>query len=251
VLDESQFDDLIGTVTRFVARYRLPCYTAGAAPVTLRQNYVFVPNDGRKVMSSGTVDVADTRRRADLACLTHIDSKRKPDYPLYAREHEGQGKFLVSLRFDAPDRAPEVEWLADAPDYSLHLAVKRYIEGLRLPCLHDGPITFSHFFIFRLDGGSRTTLRDMTLQRFVQAAKDLPLPAYFDFSTMACPFDVRINYMRPYKDNLVRELENSNPARKPLLDWLSKLTFNLRKNDSLKVIGDEFTLSVPCGTLNL
>lgn len=40
-------------------------------------------------------------------------------------------------------------------------------------------------------------------------------------------------------------------ARRPFLDWLEGLTLDLKPQQQALVLGDEFTLTVPCGTLDL
>ena len=117
--------------------------------------------------------------------------------------------------------------------------------------MKDGPISASQLYSFVVYGGTRTTLKDMPLKTFVGGAKDFAVPAYFDFNTMDCPFDVRIEYFRPYEFNRVHELERSVAARKPFLDWLSTVTLRLNEDDNNAVVGDSLDVRVSCGQLDL
>jgi hypothetical protein len=68
---------------------------------------------------------------------------------------------------------------------------------------------------------------------------------------MACPFELRITYKQPWGKNLVDELNQSNPERAPLMDWLSGIVLNLDDEDGLAVLGDKFNVSIPCGNIDL
>lgn len=247
ITDDGGWGELRSAVTAHVKRFRLPCMHKDDKQVILRQSYVFIPNDGRKVMSSGFEDAADKERRAQLACISHIDAMTKPIYPYTAT----QGNFLLNLRFEAPDQSPSLEWLAASNSPILRGALTQYAQGLRMPCLKNGPVTAQKLFKFQIEDGSRALIRDMTLVAFLRAASDIPKPVYFDFDRMSCPFDLRINYYRPFKNNHIAEIETSNPARLPLIKWLSKMTLQLNEKLSLDVLGDEFTVTVPCGQLDL
>jgi hypothetical protein len=117
--------------------------------------------------------------------------------------------------------------------------------------LHDGPIYATQQYIFRVDGGDRTLLKDMTLRQLVSASKSIPRPAFFNFKNMACPFQLQIKYYQPFAKNSVSELETANPARKPFIDWVTQVRLNLSEEDSLGILGETFVLSVSCGRLDL
>jgi hypothetical protein len=68
---------------------------------------------------------------------------------------------------------------------------------------------------------------------------------------MGCPFDLRLSYYRPHRRNVVSELENTNPARAAFMDWLSMVTLNLDSANNTAILGDQITVSVPCGKLDL
>jgi hypothetical protein len=60
-----------------------------------------------------------------------------------------------------------------------------------------------------------------------------------------------VQYLRPHLSNHVKELDSSRPERRPFLDWLSRVTLNLNEKTNTAVLGDTFTVHVPCGTLSL
>lgn len=251
VTDDTAYYEMIRAVERYVVRFRMPCMEVGDPPVTIRQSYVFQPNDGRKVMVSETLDAADEARHSQLACITHVNPGSIPDYPKFSRRNGEQGKFFVEMRFTASDTSPELKLLAASKSPLLRASVEKYVEGYRMSCLKSEPLTVKQLIYFELSYAERYILKDSTLKTLIRSAREVPQPAYFDFNTMGCPFDLRMKYFRPYSTNSVKELENSNPARAPLLNWLSMVTLKLREDDNIANLGNEFTVTIPCGKLNL
>lgn len=252
-LTNPNVDEDFADATKTYARgYRLPCLKEGAPAVTLTQEYFFDPNDGRRVMNSQLKDAADEERQKKLECVTRIDHETKMMYPFNAAQLKQSGKFLAELTFTDPDKAPEIKWLAESKGSSMKRAAEEFAAGYRLPCVGQEPIKATMIFTFILpDVTESTVFEDMSLKQFVVLSKDAPRPAYFDLNTMACPFDVRIGYMRPYTENKVREIETTNPARKPLLEWLAKISLDLTPKQSLSVLGESFNLHIPCGKVDL
>jgi hypothetical protein len=252
VMSKLAFDDLIDVVKKRVSRFRVPCMGAHDAPVTLSQDYVFDPDSHGKTMVSAPEDLANAEKKKQLACLTHTVPGSAPIYPRgQTGDSVNQGRFLVDMRFFAPDKAPEIKWLAASRNIRFKRAIEKYAEGLRLPCLQNGPIDATQLYDFRMDGGERTLLKDMTLRTLVSTSRSIPRPAFFDFKSMACPFELKIGYRQPFMTNAVEEAEPTNPARKPFIDWLKQVRLNLSEDDSLGVLGDSFFLSVPCGKLDI
>ncbi len=247
----ASYAELESAVERFAKHYRVPCMGANDAPVILRQRYVFVPNDGRKVVPSAPTDAADGARRAQLTCIVNRAGVARPSYPSSALRTGAEEKMMLRLRFGAPDLAPQLTWLTPPKHSDLRMSVEEYVSQLRMPCLNNGPIEMDEVFVFVIDGSARMVLRDMSLIELLRASKDYVVPAYFDFNAMACPFDVRLTYMRPYSPNFVGELDSSNPARKPLLEWMRNLTLATSESTQRKVLGDSMTVTIPCGKLDL
>jgi hypothetical protein len=120
-----------------------------------------------------------------------------------------------------------------------------------VPCLKNGPLELDQIFSFQIAGNSRYLLRDTTLMTLLASAKSYAKPAFFDLNKMSCPFELRIKYIQPWRKNYVAELNQSNPARAPLLNWLAGITLNLSEQQNLAVLGDQFNLEIPCGIIDL
>lgn len=249
--DENVNEELVDSVQDYVKDYRLPCLRKGGPAITLRQEFLFEPNDGRKVMSTTPDDDDDTLRKSFIACIQTGEAKKALHYPAISESRAKQGNFLVNLTFSSPTEAPEVQWLAETYEPAMHDVILDYVKELRMPCLQKGPVNVSYYFRFMLEGGDSTVFKDMPLVKFLRAAKSFPRPAYFDMTSMACPFDLRITYRQPYVSNVVSELETTNANRKPLIDWLAKIALDIPERKANQLLGDTFTLSVPCGAIDL
>jgi hypothetical protein len=248
-LGPATFTGLTDAVKAHVQKFRVPCLPAGAEPARIILTFDFIPNDGRKVMAWSAVDAPDPAKVQLHQCVTRIAGPERPDYPMRAREQDSQGTFLVRLTFASATAAPEVTIVDGPRDFALRDSLKRFSADYRLPCMTDGPVSLTRFFTFKLEGSARTFVKDLTLQQFLGAVTGLPQQVYFDTSKMGCPFDVRVEHRQPYYGNWVGELGDANPARKPLLDWISSL--QLRVTPPHRILGDEFTVSVPCAIIDL
>lgn len=246
---------LVDAVRAHVRRFRVPCMAANDPTVLIRQDYVFVPNDGRKVVTTTPTDPLQAARGDFWACLSHVDGEKKPDYPYRALvpggKAEEQGNVYVSLKFLAPDQPPVLTLLTAVPGRALRGAVAQYANGLRLPCMGAEPVAFSVLYTFQIVDGSRLLLPDLSLKALLAAASNLRGGVYFDLNALGCPFDVRLTYFRPHGPNTLRQLEPAMPARQAFLDWLCGLTLNLPERANTSVLGQTITVQVPCGTVNL
>lgn len=250
VLDRLVERELIGVVKEHVEQLRVPCMQRGTQAVRLRMDFVFRPNDGRKVITKAPIDLDDERREALGKCLRHVDGRDLPEYPVEHLQAGKQGKVYVRLTFVDKDLPPRLEAIASS-DSRFLWRVTKYAEGLRLPCLDREPLSWTRLYSFTLLGGERTLLQDTTLSKLLAHATLPKTPVHFDFGDMQCPFDLRVTYRRPFDRNSVKQVETDNPARQPLMDWLGDLQLNISGDVSLRVLGDIFNLSVPCGTLDL
>ena len=253
VLDEDSqnLSKLEDSVREHVKYLRVPCMPSGSAAVVLLRDYVFVPNDGRKVVASQARDAADAARSEQLACITHLMGLKHPDYPILARQAEWQGNVYMRVRFEAPDQPPKFEVLAAPRRGVLELAVREYIEQLRLPCLVSAPVEITQLYQFKIEDGARTVLKDLSLKQLVGGARDVPRGVYFDLNQMQCPFNLRLDYFRPHSLNVVRELDTTHPARQAFMDWLSQITLNFQPERNTELLGQSITVEVPCGTVDL
>lgn len=241
----------VDAVQDHVQSWRVPCMADAGPPTRLQIDFDFVPNDGRKVMASGPHDTAQQDRRRQLACLTHVDGEAKPTYPAIAQGQGEQGHFVYRMVFSAPDQPPATTLLAYNGPRSLSHATEHFQRGLRLPCLQGAPVSSLQVYNFKIEGGSRDVLRDMSLLELLQSTVNVPQPAYFDLQTMGCPFALRLTYYQPHASNTVQQLDNTHPARQALMDWLSRFQLRLPERLNTSLVGQSATVSVPCGTIDL
>lgn len=236
-------------VLAHVRNYRLPCMSAGATPVVATQEFRFTL-DGRKVFYGGLRDTPAANRSA--SCLVGDDAQ--PEYPRNLRGERPQGNVIVALSFFDPSEAPKVEVLTDAGSAVLRRAVLAAVERYRLPCLPASarPYKAMRTFTFRLEGARQYTLKDLTLQQFVDGMDKLEQQRVrFDFSTMNCPFEVRLRLYQPFAKNSVGEVERSDPNRREFIEWLKGLALKLPDEAARQIVGQSATISVPCGVLDL
>ena len=95
---DRSFEDAVRV---YAAGLRVPCMAAGGVPMTVRQEFNFVPNDGRKVAFTAPVDVAAAAAKPRYACL----AKPALDRPLYPDKlvRQGvEGTVVFRLHFTDP-----------------------------------------------------------------------------------------------------------------------------------------------------
>jgi hypothetical protein len=250
---EASFDR---AVQDYAAQLRLPCMAPGSAPVVLRQGFDFVPNDGRKVAWTAMSDPADAAREKTLACLLHPtaydDRVRYPNDMLRAQR---AGVVVMRLTFTPGTPEPVVEVLYDGDGKSFATAVRGYATAVRLPCQHEGtpvPAIMRFRFVLEGDEAPKYVLNDLGLKDFLSAAKAVtPGSAYFDTTTMKCPFDVRFTLKQPFGPNRVEVLEEDVPARRAFADWLATREFELQPRSAANLYGQSMTIHIPCAKIDL
>ncbi|MDH4050365.1 MAG: hypothetical protein OEU93_02230 [Rubrivivax sp.] len=60
-----------------------------------------------------------------------------------------------------------------------------------------------------------------------------------------------MTYFQPFQRNTVEQVGEARAERRDFLAWLSKIPLRLASRGQLDVLGDQFTVSVPCAKLNL
>lgn len=251
VLEPETFGELTDSVKRHVSALRIPCMPAGAEPVRLVLEFDFTPGDGRRVTSRPPRDLAELERRRQMACMTRITGPARPQYPEDAQRDGLEGNFLMRLRFTSATAPPEHSFVAGPAHRLLRDELARFVQGYRLPCIGGEPVEGEILFHYRIEGGARTLVKDMPLLTLLRAAEHVPRPARFDLDALGCPFDVRVDYYQPHMANVVRELGSSNPARQELLDWMGEIRLRLDAPTALALLGERFTVTVPCGKVDL
>ncbi len=242
-------ESMSNTVLEYVRNYRLPCMASGAEPVVATQEFNFTL-EGRKVVHGGLRD--ELARKNVIACVT--GDERRPEYPRDLRGPLPQGNVIVRLKFSNAFDAPTATILTDAGSRVLRRIVLDHVERYRMPCMPASgkPIEAMRTFFFRQEGARQYTLNDLTLQQFVDGLDKLEQQRVrFDFSTMNCPFDVRLNLYQPFARNSVGEIERADPNRREFIEWLRGVALKLPEAAAPQIIGQAMTVSVPCGTLDL
>ena len=238
-------------VEAYAKQLRVPCMDKAGPPVTLKQGFDFVPNDGRKVAWTTPSEPVDSQRRQQLRCVVS-DANARPDYPVDLLRAGRQGTVVARVRFVAADRPPEVEILDNGGGRRFGENVAGFAEAMRMPCLHDAPVEMMMHYRFVIDGAGRPVLNDLDLKSFLASVKPVaPGSAFFETRTMKCPFDVRLTWQQPYEPNLIAELEEDVPARHAFLDWMAQRQFDLPPRQTNLLLGQQTVVHIPCVTIDL
>jgi hypothetical protein len=240
------------SVLDFVASYRVPCLNP-EQPSALRQEFVFVPHDGRPVTMFATRDEQALRIARLQRCVTQPEPRTLPEYPPQLVLSEVQTTVVLRLAFTGPTAEPAITVLNDGGSVLFPRAVRKHADGYRMPC-HDGagPAEIIMTYVFMVSGAQRLILRDMPLVNLLGSVKGIrSANVFFDFSTMGCPFDLRFRLLQPYAPNEVGEVGPTHPDRAHFLDWLSRQQLELRPSDINALIGQHALVNVPCTVLDL
>ncbi len=251
VIEDEGGRTFVASVRTFVDAYRVPCLEAGQS-ATLRQEFVFKPTDGRRAYFSPPVD-ADAQRQERLqACIAHQSPKERVVYPAEAVKRGEHGTVIVKLTFSDATSPPSATVLDDVNSSALRRAALAYSEGYRMPCHAGASVEVVQFYTYRFEGDAKVLLNDMPLTSFLRNVKGIEQAnAYFDFTTMGCPFEVRLTLYQPFSANAVGELGARNPERRFFLDWLRRRELNLDTKTLRAVVAQQTTISVPCTILSL
>jgi len=243
--------DFRASIVAYARQLRVPCMAKGGQPITLKQHFDFIPNDGRKVAWTAPVEPLDARRLEQLKCEVSDDSLRPPYPPAMLRANR-EGTVVARVRFVAPDQPPQVEFLDNGGSGYFADAVSPYLASMRIPCLQGEPVEAMFHYRFVIEGNSKKVLNDLDLRSFVATVKKVPAgSAYFDTQSMKCPFDVRLTFQQPWEPNRIEELEEDVPARHAFLDWMSQRQFDLPVRAANALLGQQMVVHIPCAVLDL
>lgn len=249
VFYNQSFESFSNAVLSHVRNYRLPCMAAGAEPVLATQEFRFTL-DERKVFFGGVRDQTETR--PIQLCL--MGDRRPIEYPRNLQGKRPQGNVVAILTFFDPSEPPKVEIVTDAGSSALRRAVLESVEHYRMPCVAASgkPIKARRVFSFAMEGAKQYTLKDLNLQQFVDGIDKLDQQRVrFDLSSMKCPFEVRLTLLQPFAKNQVGEIEQSDPNRRELIEWLKDVALKLPSDAAPQLIGQSMIIAVPCGVLDL
>lgn len=249
VLEREGEEEFADVIERHVRRLRVPCLRPDEGQATLRQEYRFRP-DEHPVSALDTHPETDRQQRLS-ACLMHVSGRHEPAYPWRAGREDVQGRVLLRLRFDAPDRPPQAQVLARPRADLLARAAAEFAAGYRLPCIEGGPVRLSlqYNYVFQ---GEAYGFRKATLPQIVGSMKNIRLQrVFFNLDTMGCPFDVTFTYWQPLAPNVVTAHGPPDGRRAALLQWLRDAELALRESQLDALFGDTVGFTVPCGKIDL
>lgn len=242
------------SVRQHVAAYRLPCLVAGG-DVDSVQEFQFVVRTPEPAVLKSAARNPDGSRRLPEACLAGVREVQDPAFPWSMVTPVRAGNVLVKLTFTSADMPPAVNVLYDSEQSRLREAVLESVINYRMPCLVPGdpPLVTSRTFRFKYEGEPiRQFKSTLTLPQLIRAIKGFDKQKVrFDFSTMACPFEVSVAPYQPYAGNRVREVGDSKADRREFLEWLRNVTFDLPPAVMRTAMGEPTTVSVPCAVLDL
>ena len=242
------------SVRQHVAGYRLPCLVAGG-DVDSVQEFQFVVRTPEPAVLKSAARNPDGSRRLPESCMVGIRGVQDPGFPWSAVTPVKAGNVLVRLTFVSPDAPPVVDVLYDSEQPRLRAAVLESVVNYRMPCLVPGdpPLVTSRTFSFKFEGEqTRQFKATLTLQQLMRAINGFDKQKVrFDFTTMACPFEVSVAPYQPYAENRVSEVGDRKADRREFLEWLRNVTFSLPPAVMRTAMGEPTTVSVPCAVLDL
>lgn len=265
VLDREGADSaaFVASVDNHVRNLRVPCHDAGNKPVRLVFDFAFSPGLS-EVTWSKPLDADLSDDQACMDCMLHLSGLRGPDFPAQALRAGVYGRFLVRMRFDAADKGPAIEIFSGIDPAEVDLPKRRAFRQLesalrawaldyRVPCLDARrPVTVILGFDFIIEGSYYGFKPGLTVRDLLPLVRDIRKQRIeFDFTAMGCPFDLKLQYRRPFMLNLVGESAGADPARRPFIEWLQQVELDLPPATRASVFADTALLTVPCLKINL
>jgi len=250
IMANTASEQMQNEVLDYLSSYRLPCMKTEQGPVSAVQEFVFdalASPEGKPLRL--TEDGTKT-----ASCL--VMPRQAPVPPMRSLDR-GPVQVLIEARFAGTGtQAPEVKILFTNASLSVEGMVLDYLAEYRMPCRSEGdkPYAFEQQFTFNPSGEQPVTFKDsqMPLGRFLSFMKDIANEqAYFDLTSMACPFRLNWTFMQPIRPNRVSELGARDLNRTEFTAWLSELKMPLPERQSRQLIGSSIVIDVPCGVLDL
>lgn len=260
VLAQEGDSSFVDAVRAHVQSLRVPCLPAGSAPAVLDIDYVFRPDD-RSVHWFQPVDGDLAERQRQRACLRLPEAP--PLYPDAALRAEMQANVLVQMRFAAAGQPPVLHVhprIDPAATFDKGRLLERFAQAVersarhaRLPCHSGAPLDLVVTYNFRIQGvGLQGFKPGLTLPALLPVVRGIDRQRLaIDTRGMNCPFDLALAYRRPQLANAVAEIGDADPARRPLLEWLAQVEFDLPPAMLDAVYGDTATITVPCLNIDL
>jgi hypothetical protein len=238
------------SVLQHVRGLRVPCMDARKGPVRLGKDFIFAAGQPA-VAAAPPTDPDAARRAALLTCLVHPGGWKMPSFPEAVARMGLQGRVVVRARYTSPSEEPQVEVFARPYAKRLASEVRALMEKTRLPCLSGEPVTGLWTFIVMLEG-DHFGFKELSFMQFLKSTKGVREQTLnFDTNTMACPFDVLLDYRQPELANGVAELGDPEPARQPLLAWMRRSELDVPRLTANSIWGDRARITIPCVKIDL
>lgn len=250
VLLNTAREDMQDEAYRYLRGYRLPCLSADDGVVKAVQEFSFSNSD-----RPPTPLPPETSARGPARCLVvpRKDAKVHLGYSSVGVEH-----LLVEITFAGDgDSPPSVKQLFTTGDSRLEKSVREQLELYRMPCRQAGdrPQKFTQLFSLHPKGVRRFGFQRQVydLPAFLAMTRDTPTrAAYFDFTSMACPFKVDYLVWGQGLPNEAHVAGPLNPNRQPFLAWLAKLELDTKSDkQALDLFGSRLQIEIPCTDMDL
>lgn len=248
VLANTAREDMQDLVYRHVGEYRLPCLQPQDGTVSAVQEFRF---------DNSMLDEAPVPEdAAPVAALCIVMPRRDPDRldTLTREMHHVMAEATFAGDGMQP---PDVRLVYSSGNKRLEAAVIERVQAYRMPCRtgQEKPQTMEQRFTFVPYGHRQTVLKRETFPLaeflgFMQGAQQLQ--AYFDFSTMNCPFKLHFTNFGPARPNRVREVGAHDPNRTVFMKWLGERQIAFAsERQANELFGTNLQVDVPCGKLDL
>ncbi|CAN5160097.1 hypothetical protein BH11PSE10_BH11PSE10_08910 [soil metagenome] len=237
-------------VLDYLGSYRLPCMKPGQAPIIAVQEFVF---DALASPEGKPLRLTDESPKV-AACL--VMPRQAPVPPRNSLDR-GQTQVMIEARFaGAGAGAPEVKIVFSDASNAVKKMVLDYLAEYRMPCRVEGdkPFAFQQHFFFAPENESKVAFKEsqLPLRRFLPYIKGVAAEqVYFDFGSMACPFQVEWIFMQPVSPNEVRQLGSRDLNRTEFSAWLAGIQLAVSEHQGRQLLGSSIVIDVPCGVLDL
>ena len=217
--------------------------------------------------AQGAVNLDTNRTDADKVrpeCIANLGNLKIDNYDPNGGLHGGPSRTddpavaLIRITFSNSVSEPQTSVVFQTGNARFGRYASEVVKVYRLICMKEGdpPISALQKFIYAPyadDPVLRSRLKDeLTLGEFVRVIKDWKQQKVrFDTTSMGCPFKLRFTLMRPYENNLVRQLGEPAESRREFVEWLRGVSFDIPPPALRNFIGEDTTVSVPCAILDL
>lgn len=239
-------------VVRRASKYRLSCWENASAPWAGIQDFQFTPESPRPVLIS-YVRPALVDGPSSARCVATGDSPPSVRATLSERmgisqKERRSGAVLVKIKFLSGDSPPSTEVVASTAGSGNEKTVLDHVSGYRWLCAGQtqSSLVFSQLFVFGIDPVVTT------LRQFIGLLDEASVRGpRFDFTSMNCPFEVRMTYLQPYLPNSISGTRGADNHRLAFDGWLQSVKFRPELTAGNRMVGRDLQFQAPCAILDL